>query len=174
MEKNEQFRVPEKVEQTPANTRRSFYIGFIYAAWSAVGAALAIPAGIYLLFPPAPRKEGEWIEASDLSAIPSGVPTEVSFQRKRIDGWKVISEKATAWIVRRPQNEVVAFAPQCTHLGCAYRWEARNQAFVCPCHSSEFSAEGEVLGGPAPRALDRYQVKVEAGRIKIGPIQPHA
>lgn len=155
-------------------TRRSFHAGIIYAVWGAIAIALGIPAGAYLLFPPSPKKDADWIDASDLSSIPSGVPTEVSFPRKRLDGWKVISEKATAWIVRRPHNDVVAFVPQCTHLGCAYHWESRNQAFVCPCHSSEFSAKGEVLGGPAPRPLDRYQVKVEAGRIKIGPIEPHA
>jgi Rieske Fe-S protein len=34
--------------------------------------------------------------------------------------------------------------------------------------------EGAVLGGPAPRPLDRYQVKIEAGRIKIGSLEPHA
>ena len=162
-------------QQAAAPTRRSFYVAIIYGVWGAITAALAIPAGIYLLLPPAVKKDADWIEASELSAIPQGVPTEVSFQRKRVDGWKVISEKATAWIVRRPQNnEVIAFAPQCTHLGCAYHWEARNQSFVCPCHRSEFSADGVVLSGPAPRPLDRYKVKVEGGRIDIGPLEPHA
>lgn len=161
-------------DQPTPPTRRSFYIASIYGLWGAITAALAIPAGIYLLFPPSAKKDAEWIETSELSAIPSGVPTEVSFQRKRVDGWKVISEKATAWIVRRSETDVVAFAPQCTHLGCAYHWEVRNQAFVCPCHSSEFSADGEVLTGPAPRPLDRYKVKIEAGLINIGPLEPHA
>jgi menaquinol-cytochrome c reductase iron-sulfur subunit len=155
-------------------TRRSFQIGFIYALWSAITAAIAIPAGIYLLFPPSARKESEWIDASDLNSIPLGEPTEVSFQHKRIDGWKVTSEKATVWVVRKDENQVTAFAPQCTHLGCAYHWEDRNHAFVCPCHSSEFSIDGAVLGGPAPRPLDRYEVKIEAGRIKIGSLEPHA
>jgi menaquinol-cytochrome c reductase iron-sulfur subunit len=169
--------VPE-TEQTPdptaATTRRSFYTGIIYAAWGAITAALAIPAGVYLLFPPNARKKADWIDASDLNSIPPDVPTEVSFQRRRVDGWKVTSEKATAWIVKKDESKVIAFAPQCTHLGCAYHWESQNHAFVCPCHNSEFSADGEVLGGPAPRPLDRYQVKIEAGRIKIGSIEPHA
>ena len=78
------------------------------------------------------------------------------------------------WVVRKDENQVTAFAPQCTHLGCAYHWEDRNHAFVCPCHSSEFSIDGAVLGGPAPRPLYRYEVKIEAGRIKIGSLEPHA
>jgi menaquinol-cytochrome c reductase iron-sulfur subunit len=161
-------------EHTIVTTRRSFYIGFIYTAWGAITAALAVPAGIYLFFPPNARRNSDWIDASDLSSIPADVPTEVSFQRKRVDGWKVTTEKATAWIVRREQDKVIAFVPQCTHLGCAYHWEAQDHAFVCPCHSSEFSADGEVLGGPAPRPLDRYQVKIETGRIKIGSIERQA
>jgi menaquinol-cytochrome c reductase iron-sulfur subunit len=164
----------QEPEQTNGTTRRTFYVGIIYAVWGAITAALAIPAGIYLLFPPSVRKDSEWIDASDLNLIPQGEPTEVSFQHRRVDGWKVTSEKATAWIVRKDENQVIAFAPQCTHLGCAYHWEDRNHAFVCPCHSSEFSMEGAVLGGPAPRPLDRYQVKIEAGRIKIGSLEPHA
>ena len=155
-------------------TRRAFYIGFINGVMGLIGLALAAPAAIYLLLPPKLRKEAEWVETADLSSIPAGAPTEISFERKRVDGWKVSTEKATAWVVKGPGNEVVAFTPQCTHLGCAYHWEDRNHAFVCPCHSSEFSIDGAVLGGPAPRPLDRYEVKVEAGRLKIGSLEPHA
>jgi len=149
-------------------TRRSFHIGFIYAAWSAITAALAIPAAWYLFLPPANRKDPGWIDVGNLDSIPSGAPTEVSFQRRRIDGWKVTSEKTTAWIVKQAEDQVVAYSPQCTHLGCAYHWEDQTHTFVCPCHSSEFSVNGDVLSGPAPRPLDRYQVKIEARRIKIG------
>lgn len=162
-------------EQTTVTTRRSFQIGFIYAIFGAITAAIAVPAGVYLLFPPNTRKNANWIDASDLNSIPPGVPTEVSFQHKRVDGWKITSEKATAWIVRpEAGNDVIAFAPQCTHLGCAYHWEAQDKAFVCPCHNSEFAMDGKVLGGPAPRPLDRYEVKVEDGRVKIGSLEPHA
>src|ERR1019366_7091372 len=40
-------------------TRRSFYIKFIYGIMTAIGAALAAPAAIYLLFPPKIPKEGQ-------------------------------------------------------------------------------------------------------------------
>jgi menaquinol-cytochrome c reductase iron-sulfur subunit len=169
------MKIEPLAETEPSGTtRRFFYIGVIYAAWGAIAAALAIPAGFYLLLPPSARKKADWIDASDVNSIPQGVPTEVSFQRRRVDGWKVTSEKATAWIVRKDQTQVVAFAPQCTHLGCAYHWENQDKAFVCPCHNSVFSSDGNVIGGPAPRPLDRYEVKVEDGRIKIGSLEPHA
>jgi menaquinol-cytochrome c reductase iron-sulfur subunit len=160
------------VELSP--TRRSFYIKFIYGAMTAIGAALAVPAGIYLLFPPKTRKEGDYVDAADLSRIPVGTPQEVSFQRTRIDGWKVTSEKATAWVVKTAGNEVTAFAPQCTHLGCAYHWDQANNNFLCPCHTSAFSIDGKVLSGPAPRPLDKYMVKIQGDKLAIGPLDTHA
>ena len=155
-------------------TRRSFYIRFIYGIMSAIGVALAVPAGIYLLLPPKARKEAEWVDAADLASIPAGKPTEVAFQRNRVDGWKVTSEKTTAWVVKSDGSQVIAFTPQCTHLGCAFHWDEATHNFICPCHTSAFSIDGKVLTGPAPRPLDRYTVRVQNGRLEIGPPEPHA
>jgi menaquinol-cytochrome c reductase iron-sulfur subunit len=155
-------------------TRRAFYIGFINGAMGLIGAALAVPAAIYLFFPPKLPKEAEWVDTADLSTIPTGTPTEIAFERKRVDGWKVTTEKATAWVVKKPDSEVVAFTPQCTHLGCAYHWDDPSHTFICPCHSSVFSIDGKVLGGPAPRPLDRYMTKIDAGKLEIGPVEPQA
>jgi menaquinol-cytochrome c reductase iron-sulfur subunit len=160
------------VELSP--TRRSFYIKFIYGAMTAIQAALAIPAVIYLFFPPKARKEGDYVEAADLSQIPVGTPEEISFQRTRVDGWKVSSEKATAWVVKTADNQVTAFAPQCTHLGCAYHWDQPTHNFICPCHTSAFSIDGKVLSGPAPRPLDKYMVKIQGNKLAIGPLDTHA
>lgn len=129
---------------------------------------------IYLLFVPRARKDDEWVEAADLASLPRGVPEEVLFPRSRVDGWKVTVEKTRAWLVRKADGRVVAFAPQCTHLGCAYHWDARAGNFFCPCHSSRFSIDGDVLGGPAPRPLDQYVVKIESGKVTLGSIKRSA
>ncbi len=96
----------------------------------------------------------------------------MTFRRNRVDGWKVTSEKSTAWVVKNSSNDVTAFAPQCTHLGCAYHWDQAKTEFVCPCHNSLFSIDGKVLGGPAPRPLDRYQTKIEGSKLMVGPVEP--
>src|SRR5271154_4796569 len=98
-------------------TRRTFYLQAIYPLWGLIGTALAIPAFVYLFFPPKKKREGEWVNAADLSKLPVNSPEEVVFRRNRVDGWKITSEKATAWVVKSADNQVVAFAPQCTHLG---------------------------------------------------------
>ena len=155
-------------------TRRRFYLAAISGLGSLIGAALGIPALLYLLFPPKSKGQTEWVEAADTGSLVVNSPEEVSFRRNRVDGWKVTSEKATAWVVKSADNQVIAFAPQCTHLGCAYHWDAQNGNFLCPCHTSTFGMDGKVLSGPAPRPLDRYQVKLDGTKLEIGPLAPHA
>jgi len=96
---------------------------------------------------------------------------ELTYRRTRIDGWKVISEKSTAWVVKTAGNQVTAFGPQCTHLGCAYHWEDAKGEFLCPCHTSLFSIEGKVMSGPAPRPLDRYETKLNGSKLLLGKLR---
>jgi len=126
---------------------------------------------MYLLWPPRPRKEQEWTEAGTVRELNVGHPSEIVFRKNRVDGWKVTSEKSTAWVVKKANSEIVAFSPQCPHLGCAVHWVAKQNEFLCPCHASTFSIEGQVLTGPAQRALDRFEVRMERGTLLLGPVQ---
>jgi Rieske Fe-S protein len=139
--------------------------------WTAITAALSVPAAIYLLFPPRVKKKPEWTEAGDLTQIKINEPEELIFRKTRVDGWKVTSEKSTAWVLRTSERDVVAFSPQCPHLGCAYHWDERNKEFLCPCHTSTFAPDGRVLTGPAPRPLDRLKVKVDGTKLLVGDVE---
>ena len=156
------------VREVQAPTRRTFYLAVIYGVWSIIAAALGVPALIYLLFPPKARREDEWVEAGDISRLDPQSPVEMVFRRNRVDGWRIISEKSTAWVVKLAGNQVVAYGPQCTHLGCAYHWDERKDEFVCPCHNSLFSIDGRVTAGPAPRPLDRYETRVQGNKLLLG------
>ena len=149
-------------------TRRSFYSAAIAGLGGLMTAVLALPAAAYLLIRPKSQKQADFVPAADLTQLTVGKPEEVVFRRTRVDGWRVLNEKSTAWVLRKDEQNVIAFAPQCTHLGCAYHWDAGNHKFICPCHSSVFSIEGEVQSGPAPRPLDRYEAKVENGKLMLG------
>ena len=136
-----------------------------------MGSVLGAHALVYLLVPARMRGNDEWAEVGDLTNLAPGAPAEMSFRRTRVDGWKVISEKSTVWVTKSEANEVVAFAPQCTHLGCAYHWEEGRGTFVCPCHNSIFSIEGKVLSGPATRPLDRYETKLQGKTLLLGRVR---
>ena len=152
-------------------SRRNFYVVAIYGLWGAILAALGLPALFYLLFPPKAKKVDEWIEVGDIGRLTPNSPVEMTFRRTRVDGWKVISEKSTAWVVKNSANQVTAFGPQCTHLGCAYHWEEGKGQFLCPCHTSLFAIDGKVVAGPAPRPLDRFQTRLNGSKLLLGKLQ---
>lgn len=149
-------------------SRRSFYTVFINLMGAAMAAVVAVPAAAYLLLKPKSGDAGDLVEIADISKLQPGKPQEVVYFRTRVDGWKRIKEKTTAWVVKNDQNQVAAFSPQCTHLGCAYHFEADRKQFVCPCHTSVFSIDGKVLEGPAPRPLDRLASQIEGGKLLVG------
>jgi menaquinol-cytochrome c reductase iron-sulfur subunit len=155
-------------------TRRVFHLAVIYALGAVIALAMAIPTAIYLLIPPRSRKQSGWIDAGDISQLKPGEPVELIFEQDRLDGWKLESEKRTAWVVKEADNKIVAFGPQCTHLACAYHWEAEMGKFLCPCHGSQFSIDGKVLAGPAARPLDRYLTKIDNNRLQIGELKQSA
>jgi isorenieratene synthase len=50
-----------------------------------------------------------------------------------------------------------ALSLSCTHQGCTVQ-PTETGAFHCPCHGAIYDPDGQVKGGPAPRALARFQV----------------
>lgn len=157
--------------ESRGETRRGFYLAAMYAIGGAIAASLGVPALVYLFLPPKARKDESWIDVGDISYLTPSQPVEMAFHRNRVDGWKVISEKLTAWVVKTPSGGVTAFGPHCTHLGCAHHWDTAKNQFVCPCHNSLFSIDGKVLFGPAPRPLDRYTAKLDGSKLLLGELQ---
>ena len=58
--------------------------------------------------------------------------------------------------VVREGNKISAISTTCTHLGCTVG--VADTGFACPCHGSRYDQDGNVTGGPAPKALPWYQV----------------
>ncbi|OFW11148.1 MAG: hypothetical protein A3H96_26765 [Acidobacteria bacterium RIFCSPLOWO2_02_FULL_67_36] len=51
-----------------------------------------------------------------------------------------------------------AISSVCTHLGCNVKHIGRG--FECPCHGSQFDENGQVVHGPAPKALAWYALSL--------------
>jgi nucleotide-binding universal stress UspA family protein/nitrite reductase/ring-hydroxylating ferredoxin subunit len=60
-------------------------------------------------------------------------------------------EKLAAFV--DTDGELHLFSAKCTHLGCTVGWNAGDGVFACPCHGSRYGPNGEVVQGPAVRAL---------------------
>ncbi len=102
-----------------------------------------------------------------VASVPVGTPTFVTYQETVEDGWVTTQEQMAAWVVTKNGSDFVVFNPNCTHLGCLYAWNPGLQRFQCPCHGSIFDIDGAVIGGPAPRPLDRMPFEINNGQIEL-------
>lgn len=66
--------------------------------------------------------------------------------------------EAGAWLRRKSNGDVTALDDRCPHLGCRQKWNPEHKRFQCPCHGSEFDLDGNVLVGPAAKAIPRLVV----------------
>ena len=98
------------------------------------------------------------------SRFKAGFPDE--FQSGRVS--TAFQEKFGVWIVRRQDGSFFALKAECTHLGCTPNWLESQRKFKCPCHGSGFRMSGVNYEGPAPRPLDRVQVRLAAdGQLEV-------
>jgi len=135
-------------------TRRDF----LNIVWGVAG-ALAVSelslAGLRFLSPRTAEGEfGGSFNLGDVDQYPLGSVTPV--------------EAGRFYLVRLEDGGLLAIYRRCTHLGCAVPFDQGSGQFVCPCHGSAFTADGEVLNPPAPRPLDLFALSInEAGEIIV-------
>jgi glycine/D-amino acid oxidase-like deaminating enzyme/nitrite reductase/ring-hydroxylating ferredoxin subunit len=96
---------------------------------------------------------GDWVSRSEVKDMADIPPGEGAILR---DGLT----KVAAY--RDEAGELHTCSAVCTHLGCIVQWNSGEKTWDCPCHGSRFSAEGNVLNGPAVKALEPRE-NVEGG-----------
>ena len=72
-------------------------------------------------------------------------------------------------VVLSVEGSVYALDDECTHQQCSLATgELEDSTLICPCHFAEYDVRtGEVLGGPAPRALQTYAANVIDGELEL-------
>jgi Rieske Fe-S protein len=73
-------------------------------------------------------------------------------------GSRTLIPEANAILIHAPDG-FRALSLTCTHLGCTVKQVAGG--FACPCHNSQFDANGKVMHGPATKPLTALKVKEE-------------
>jgi menaquinol-cytochrome c reductase iron-sulfur subunit len=151
-----------------AVNRRQFLGAVTWAIGALLGAGLGIPAVAYLVGPALRRQETqEWIALGSSSKVELGTPTLFKATVERTTGWIVEENELSVYVLTDNGRDFLAMSNICTHLGCRIRWIAEQGQFFCPCHNGIFAKDGTVLGGPPPRPLDRFPVKLENDTIFI-------
>ncbi|HEX5171693.1 MAG TPA: Rieske (2Fe-2S) protein [Cyclobacteriaceae bacterium] len=70
-------------------------------------------------------------------------------------------------VIRTSADVYVALSNRCTHQACTVDYKSSNQQLVCPCHGSRFDNNGDVVQGPAAKALSRYAVSVSGNILAV-------
>jgi Rieske Fe-S protein len=79
---------------------------------------------------------------------------------------KIVRIDGESMAVSRDENyDLHAVSPVCTHLKCYVHWNKSEKTWDCPCHGSRFSSQGEVLYGPAVKALAKKEIKAKTEQV---------
>ncbi|HEY4064701.1 MAG TPA: Rieske (2Fe-2S) protein [Puia sp.] len=148
-------------------SRKEFMTRLSLAIAALSAAAVAVPVLSALLAPLLERNEGAWRTVGALTDFPAGSTKLISFVNDDSKPYAGITAKTAAWLRRTEGNDFIAFAANCTHLGCPVRWEDQAQLFMCPCHGGVYYKDGSVAAGPPPKPLTRYKVRINGQHIQI-------
>jgi menaquinol-cytochrome c reductase iron-sulfur subunit len=143
-------------------SRRDFMQTAIWGIGGLIGVGFGITAAVYVVGPAlAKQQTSTWVPLGPASKVETGTPTLFSFSLQTQTGWISSNEEISVYVLTTDGRTYIAMSNICTHLGCHVRWIDDQQKFFCPCHNGQFDINGKVIGGPPPRPLDRYDVKVE-------------
>jgi quinol---cytochrome c reductase iron-sulfur subunit, bacillus type len=133
-----------------------------------IGFSLGIPAVEYVVSPARTENQSqEWIRVGSASKVEVGTPTLFKIKIERTTGWIKNEEELSVYVLTEDGRDYVVMSNICTHLGCRIRWIAEKGQFFCPCHNGVFNKNGDVVSGPPPKPLNRYEVKIENNEIFV-------
>ncbi|HEX2184030.1 MAG TPA: ubiquinol-cytochrome c reductase iron-sulfur subunit [Chloroflexota bacterium] len=152
----------------PLSPERREFLTKLSLGLSALGAALVgVPFISFLLAPLFRRPAESWQVVGEVGGFRVGQTVQVTVVDPSPLAWAGLAERTAVWLRREGEEQFRAFAVNCTHLGCPVRWIQDASLFLCPCHGGVFYSDGTVAGGPPPRPLVEYQVRVQDGVVQI-------
>ena len=151
----------------PLLSRRQFF-SKLSIGLAGVGAALAGVTIVGFFFAPLFAKaQQEWQSIGAVNEFTIGETKLVTFRDPSPLPWAGVTSNTSAWVRRESEDQFVAFAINCTHLGCPIRWLQDAELFMCPCHGGVFYGDGRVAAGPPPHELFRYDTRMRNGQLEL-------
>ncbi|MBS1957731.1 MAG: Rieske 2Fe-2S domain-containing protein [Cyanobacteria bacterium SZAS-4] len=132
-----------------------------------ISAVAVIPGFAFLVNYLFTHSGDKWIALGPKDKFKEGETVDVVFDDPAAQPWDGCSARRSVWLRRDENDKFTAFAITCTHLGCPVKWEAGPQLFMCPCHGGVYYNNGDVAGGPPPRPLRRYPIRIKDDVIEI-------
>ncbi len=158
-------------------TRRGLFTGGAMAAGGIASAAFGLPVLGFALgpvFEDAADEDFRDVGPIEDFSTDAYVPKVITLPESASAGGTVA--KTTVYVREAGPSDTntlgqpyIVISTRCTHLGCPVRYVQASQRFICPCHGGVYGADGEVVGGPPVRPLDRFETVVEGNRVLVGP-----
>ena len=167
-------------EGDPGVTRGRFLKLSFLAAAGAIAAALGALTLPPLIAPAFRRQSADWVALGRAGAPapgraglpPKGAVARATFTRDVADAHLPRApQTTTVFVAGLGDGRCEVFDARCTHLGCPLVWDQAAREFHCYCHGAVFDEFGEVVSGPAPRALDRYATRMKDGVLYVGGLE---
>ena len=133
------------------STRRELLVN----GWKIGGTMLAVAAGwtaYESLRPLASTASGAVLKLGNVADFPTDSATYVTEGRL---------------FVANAGGHLFALSQKCPHLGCRVPFCESSGRFECPCHGSKYDLGGEWIEGPAPRGMDRYDLKLDGDALVV-------
>ncbi|HZO80983.1 MAG TPA: ubiquinol-cytochrome c reductase iron-sulfur subunit [Candidatus Binataceae bacterium] len=151
-----------------SSPERRRFLARLSITLSAIAAAIVgVPVVGFILGPLLAPEEPIWRAVGPVANFEVGTTVKVTFLDPSPMAWAGVTALTAAWLRRVDAERFIAFAVNCSHLGCPVRWLAKAKLFMCPCHGGVYYADGSVAAGPPPRPLFRYPVRVRNGVVEI-------
>lgn len=136
--------------------RRSLVNWWLAISGSALVAAIVYPLARFVIPPDVPE--------APTSEVDAGAANDPEFLQEQ---FKIIRFGADPVIVLRvAEKDFRAFSAVCTHLDCIVDFRQDKQLIWCWCHNGIYDLNGKNIGGPPPRPLPPFRVRLaeEKGR----------
>ncbi|HKV45365.1 MAG TPA: Rieske (2Fe-2S) protein [bacterium] len=158
---------PAPADSAASPARREVLIRLSLALGALGTAIVAVPIVGFLFAPLFERQAPAWRPVGAVGGFRIGETVKVDFPDSSPLPWAGVVAQTAAWLRREGEDRFVAFAVNCTHLGCPVRWLPGADLFMCPCHGGVYYKDGTVAAGPPPKPLSQYPVRVRNGQVEI-------
>ena len=168
----------DQAESGPSQApRRNFLLEFWSVAIGGIIGLVPTVAGIVAILDPLRRSDSDQgkkvIRVASLDAVPAdGIPRRFPVVADKKDAWTYSPDESigAVFLRRLPgTDEVKAFNVVCPHAGCSVGYHRGADVFQCPCHTSAFTLDGEIIDpSPSPRGLDELDTEITSdGGIEV-------
>ncbi|MDA4129138.1 MAG: ubiquinol-cytochrome c reductase iron-sulfur subunit [Thaumarchaeota archaeon] len=64
-------------------------------------------------------------------------------------------------LFKKDDGSVIALSLLCTHVCCQTNFDSAKRQLICPCHGATYDPAGNVIRGPALRALPTVELRID-------------